>query len=215
MISIFSKSLYSCFTSISDSLVLKMRMTGFSKRARDCDFLFTKVLPQRCNITLTMITSPRWMRKQKSTRHSFFCWVTSSKINPTTCRILEAISKIGFWLKVKAGPSFNPQAYSRRSTPRRGLSVGPDPLTLILVAIADMDMLVRIEIALEGSNVIWFLAYRPLCVKTSEVKCYLLHLDKRVNFYCIENEFLFRFINFHKRSQHHNFAHSLIELLSL
>jgi len=88
-----------------------------------------------------------------------------------------------------------------------------------------MDMLVRIEIALEGSNVIWFLAYRPLCVrflayrplcvKTSEVKCYLLHLDKRVNFYCIENEFLFRFINFHKRSQHHNFAHSLIELLSL
>jgi hypothetical protein len=25
--------------------------------------------------------------------------------------ILEAISKIGFWFKVKAGPRFNPQAY--------------------------------------------------------------------------------------------------------
>jgi hypothetical protein len=24
---------------------------------------------------------------------------------------LEAISKIGFWFKVKAGPMFNPQAY--------------------------------------------------------------------------------------------------------
>jgi len=24
---------------------------------------------------------------------------------------IEAISKIGFWLKVKAGPSFNPQTY--------------------------------------------------------------------------------------------------------
>jgi hypothetical protein len=28
---------------------------------------------------------------------------------------VEAISKIGFWLKVKAGPSFNPQAYSSMS----------------------------------------------------------------------------------------------------
>jgi hypothetical protein len=25
---------------------------------------------------------------------------------------IEAISKIGFWFKVKAGPRFNPQAYS-------------------------------------------------------------------------------------------------------
>jgi len=24
---------------------------------------------------------------------------------------LEAISKIGFWLKIKTGPSFNPQTY--------------------------------------------------------------------------------------------------------
>jgi hypothetical protein len=29
---------------------------------------------------------------------------------------IEAISKIGFWFKVKAGPRFNPQAYS--SIPR-------------------------------------------------------------------------------------------------
>jgi hypothetical protein len=29
--------------------------------------------------------------------------------------LLEAISKIGFLLKVKAGPSFNPQAYSSMS----------------------------------------------------------------------------------------------------
>ena len=28
---------------------------------------------------------------------------------------LEAISKLGFWFKIKAGPSFNPQAYSRMS----------------------------------------------------------------------------------------------------
>jgi hypothetical protein len=28
---------------------------------------------------------------------------------------LEAISKKGFWFKVKAGPSFNPQAYSSMS----------------------------------------------------------------------------------------------------
>jgi hypothetical protein len=28
---------------------------------------------------------------------------------------IEAISKIGFLLKVKAGPSFNPQAYSSMS----------------------------------------------------------------------------------------------------
>ena len=28
---------------------------------------------------------------------------------------LEAISKKGFWLKVKAGPSFNPQTYSSMS----------------------------------------------------------------------------------------------------
>jgi len=28
---------------------------------------------------------------------------------------LEAISKIGFWLKVEAGLSFNPQAYSSMS----------------------------------------------------------------------------------------------------
>jgi hypothetical protein len=26
-------------------------------------------------------------------------------------KTLEAISKIGFWFKVKAGPMFNPQAY--------------------------------------------------------------------------------------------------------
>jgi hypothetical protein len=31
-------------------------------------------------------------------------------------KIIEAISKIGFWFKVKAGPRFNPQAYS--SNPR-------------------------------------------------------------------------------------------------
>jgi hypothetical protein len=28
---------------------------------------------------------------------------------------LEAISKKGFWVKIKAGPSFNPQAYSSMS----------------------------------------------------------------------------------------------------
>jgi len=29
--------------------------------------------------------------------------------------VLEAISKIGFWFKIKEGPRFNPQAYFKYS----------------------------------------------------------------------------------------------------
>jgi hypothetical protein len=37
--------------------------------------------------------------------------------------LLEAISKIGFWFKIKAGPMFNPQAYVKYSQElKRGAS---------------------------------------------------------------------------------------------
>jgi hypothetical protein len=42
--------------------------------------------------------------------------------------ILEAISKIGFWFKIKAGPRFNPQAYFKSSEElkrRPNTEIGP------------------------------------------------------------------------------------------
>jgi hypothetical protein len=71
------------FTPTMDTLALEIPMTGLSGLVRDCDFLFTKVLRQRCNITLTGIISLRRMSRHERTQNSFFCWVTSLKTRKT------------------------------------------------------------------------------------------------------------------------------------
>lgn len=57
-----------------------------------------------------------------------------------------------------------------------------------------ISMLISIEQKLR--NIIYFLAYTPLRVKTSEVKRSVhYNLTKELIFYCIDTVFLYQFIN--------------------